>query len=529
MHSSLIPSKKNTTLKTALSTSRRLKFWKWNTEDGIRLVFKSSALVTIIILGLITLFLFREGVGFFPEYRRELELYRRSGQEAVEVIRQQSLAHSDLGKLLNGVSQKEKEASSLTGQVKNLNSYIAQFRNIAVPLNIFLSELTEKVTTAKEQYRLGQDALKQKSLLQKSGNQSEADQIIVNDPDFNRNAQALKISLLKYREINQTLAKDINRLIAQAPTWQAPEAIKLWNEFREKIIVYLGELPRRERKLEEWDFDRPVPLSQAVVAFFTGKEWVTQSFWNDFYGVLPLLIGSLLISFLALFLAIPLGIGSAIYVSQVASKKEQKWVKPSIEFISAIPSVVLGFFGIFVLGEGIRWLTHQEFLAWVPFFPIQERVNIFTAGSLLALMAVPTIFTLAEDALNNVPRSYQEASFALGATPLQTIVKIIVPTALSGMTAAILLGFGRVIGETMIVLLVAGNRIAIPDFTKGLGVFFQPTHTMTGIIAQEMGEVTPGSVLYRALFMVGILLFLISFTVNYLAQRLVKRFKISVS
>ena len=529
MHSSLNSSKKNTTLKTALSTSRRLKFWKWNAEDGIRLLFQSNALVALVILGLITLFLFREGIGFFPEYRRELELYRRSGQEAVEVIRQQSLAHSALGKLLNEVGKKEKQVSKHSVDSKSLNEYVVKFRAIASPLNVFLSELTEKVTGVKEQYRLAQDAKKQKTLLQNSGNQSEAAQIIIHEPNLNHNARELKMFLSKYREINQALTEEINQFIVQAPAWQSPETIKLWNEFREKIIVYLGEFPRRERQLEEWDFNRSVSLTQVILVFFTGKEWVTQSFWNDFYGILPLFIGSLLISFLALFLAIPFGIGSAIYVSQVASKKEQKWIKPSIEFISAIPSVVLGFFGIFVLGEGIRWLTHQEFLAWVPFFPIQERVNIFTAGSLLALMAVPTIFTLAEDALNNVPRSYQEASFALGANPLQTIVKIIVPTALSGMTAAILLGFGRVIGETMVVLLVAGNRIAIPDFTEGLGVFFQPTHTMTGIIAQEMGEVTPGSLLYRALFMVGILLFLISFTVNYLAQRLVKRFKISVS
>jgi phosphate transport system permease protein len=141
---------------------------------------------------------------------------------------------------------------------------------------------------------------------------------------------------------------------------------------------------------------------------------------------------------------------------------------------------------------------------------------------------VPTIFTLAEDALNNVPRAYKEASLALGATRLQTVVRIIVPASLSGIVAAILLGLGRVIGETMVVLLCAGNRIAIPDFSAGLAVFTQPVHTMTGIIAQEMGEVVRGSIHYRALFMVGLVLFLLSLLINFLAQKIVRRYRLSI-
>ena len=148
-------------------------------------------------------------------------------------------------------------------------------------------------------------------------------------------------------------------------------------------------------------------------------------------------------------------------------------------------------------------------------------------GALAA--AIPTIFTLAEDALNSVPRAYREGSLAVGATRLQTVLKIIVPTALSGIISAILLGFGRVIGETMVVLLCAGNRIDIPDFTQNLGAFFQPVHTMTGIIAQEMGEVVRGSLHYRALFLVGITLFFISLTVNFMAQRIVRRYKLPIT
>jgi phosphate transport system permease protein len=157
---------------------------------------------------------------------------------------------------------------------------------------------------------------------------------------------------------------------------------------------------------------------------------------------------------------------------------------------------------------------------------MNERLTALTAGVLLGLMAVPTIFSLAEDAINNVPRAIREASLALGATRLQTILRIIVPAALSGILAAVLLGLGRVIGETMVVLLCAGNRIEIPDLSAGLGIFLQPVHTMTGIIAQEMGEVVRGSIHYRALFMVGCVLFLLSLVINFSAQRIVLRYKL---
>jgi phosphate transport system permease protein len=140
-------------------------------------------------------------------------------------------------------------------------------------------------------------------------------------------------------------------------------------------------------------------------------------------------------------------------------------------------------------------------------------------------MAVPTIFTLTEDALNNVPQAFTENSLAMGATKLQTVFRVVVPTSLSGIIAAVLLGFGRIIGETMVVLLVAGNKIKIPDFTEGLGVVTQPAHTMTGIIAQELGEVDSGSLHWRALFMVGMVLFVISLLVNFTAQKVLKKFQ----
>ncbi|MCB1236910.1 MAG: phosphate ABC transporter permease subunit PstC [Verrucomicrobiae bacterium] len=313
-------------------------------------------------------------------------------------------------------------------------------------------------------------------------------------------------------------------------------------------------LTRVEKTLPKWRHDKPVSRTRGVLMFFAGRDWVTNSSWHDFYGLLPLLTGSFLISVLALVVAVPFSVASAIYVNQLAGRREQNLIKPAIEFIQAIPSIVLGFFGILVLGSFLReWSQGQlhvsphgfvgslpvireiftgicGFLNWVaqyvPGFPMSERLTMLNAGLLLAFMTVPTIFTLAEDALNNVPHSFTEASFALGASKLQTILRVVVPSSLSGIVAAVLLGFGRIIGETMVVLLVAGNKIQIPDFRAGLGVFAQPAHSMTGIIAQELGEVDQGSIHWRALFLVGMVLFTISLVTNFIAQRILAKYHV---
>src|SRR5262249_18226688 len=306
---------------------------------------------------------------------------------------------------------------------------------------------------------------------------------------------------------------------------KARQAFENW---KNKTRNYVQNFSAVTQKLRAWNPDEPLPAYRSITSFLFGVNWITASFWQDWYGIIPLLVGSIMVSAVSLLIAVPLGVCSAIYVSEVAAKGEKAVIKPYIEFISAIPSVVLGFFGIAVVGQAIRTLSQMSFMKWVPFFPISERLNVFTAGALLALMAVPTIFTLAEDALRNVPRGFKEASYALGANRLQTIARVLVPASLSGIISAVLLGLGRVIGETMVVLLCAGNRIAIPDFTQGLGAFFQPVHTMTGIIAQDMGEVVRGSIHYRALFMVGLVLFALTLGINYLAQRLVARYRMSI-
>jgi phosphate transport system permease protein len=332
----------------------------------------------------------------------------------------------------------------------------------------------------------------------------------------------------KFAQIAESMKAQISQLLAAPPPLTNAKARKAFASWKAEVEVYVKELPTVTEKLRAWDPNKPVPAYRAITSFLFGTQWITASFWQDWYGIIPLFVGSLMVSIVALLISVPLGVFGAIYVSEVASPIEKSLIKPYIEFISAIPSVVLGFFGIAVLGETIRAISRASFMSWVPFFPISERLNVFTAGSLLALMAVPTIFTLAEDALRNVPRGFKEASYALGANQLQTIMRVLVPAALSGIVSAVLLGLGRVIGETMVVLLCAGNRIAIPDFTQGLGAFFQPVHTMTGIIAQEMGEVVRGSIHYRALFMVGLVLCAITLAINYGAQKLVMRYRMSI-
>lgn len=326
----------------------------------------------------------------------------------------------------------------------------------------------------------------------------------------------------KLREYTVALEAAFEQMPDQSTT---AEAAALVTQVRKAIPQHIHEIKEAAASLQSWKWDAPVAYFRALTAFFFGTEWLTNSSWQDFFGFVPLLTGSVVIALIAVLIATPVSVVAAIYTNQFASEREKELIKPVIEFIQAIPSVVLGFIGISLLGNLIKDVSEVSWLQWIPGFPIQERLNMFNAGCLLAFMAVPTMFSLSEDALNNVPRAYIDASDALGATKLQTVFRVIVPAGISGILSAILLGLGRVIGETMVVLLVAGNRIAIPDFSAGPGVIFQPAHTLTGIIAQELGEVSRGSAHWQALFMVGIVLFAISLLVNWCARAVARRFE----
>ena len=398
-------------------------------------------------------------------------------------------------------------------------------------------ELIKVTTTIKEEAVADMSsAARKKALLEGSVNaptaedrarlkaQAEAITIRKEFP-YGERIKALEGSREKHKAAVASMEAGMKEGIALLPTeFDSSGAGELVGRIRDKTPELIEYLDESLAESADWRYDEPVGWVKSVTMFFFGKDWVTNSSFHDFYGLLPLFTGSLLISFIALIVAIPFSLGAAIYVNRLATPGQQHFIKPVIELIGAIPSVVLGFFGIIVLGEALRELSQVPWLSWVPGFPMQERLNILNAGLLLALMAVPTIFTLCEDALNNVPASFSEASLALGGSKFQTVMRVVVPTAMSGILAAILLGFGRVIGETMVVLLVAGNQIAIPDFGLGVGVITQPAHTMTGIIAQEMGEVTADTIHYRALFSVGLVLFTISLLINITARRIIRSF-----
>ena len=240
---------------------------------------------------------------------------------------------------------------------------------------------------------------------------------------------------------------------------------------------------------------------------FSGR-WMPVSFQKESFGLLPLITGSLLVTALATILTIPFGIGAAVYISELARPIEREFLKPFIEILAGIPSVVIGFFGLVVLVPLIK-----------SSFGLSTGLTALAGAVLLALMAIPTVVSISEDAIRSVPASYKAASLALGASKMQTIWKVTVPAALPGIVAAIMLGIGRVIGETMAVMMVTGNAAVITASP------FDSVRTMTATIAAEMGEVAFGSIHYRALFCVGIVLLLATFGLNIIAQKFLKKYR----
>ena len=625
------------------SSGHRFQRRGFSFERAIRFFFASNAGLTIFILLLIIVFLLREGLGFFPGYRRELEVYRIAGLEFVDISRKNLSAHEQVTSLLNRAYQAEingkclaelrrsQEASALynsfseqvgptrdlilnnpaatTGGddgmlavlranyeaqrtkalakllatprlsaaereelidslrtrpaeatdepplVAKLNAAFADarqshaeplqkfreaidnFESAGMDLGSLVMEMTESVTATKEAIQTA-DILEKdrKTLLAAAANAkdpvererliADAEAALAEKPDVEGPMALLMEKKPDGVKVHEQLAVSVESVLPSLPgNLSQANALRYLKAATAAWPVLISDIKATPAKIQSWTHTDPVPLSAAFISFLTGKSWVTGGEWQDFYGIIPLAVGSLMIAIVALTIAIPVGIGAAIYVNQFAAPREQALVKPVIEFIQAIPSVVLGFLGIMVFGTILREISTFDSLSWVPGFPIDERLNIFTAGCLLALMSVPTIFSLAEDALNNVPSAYAEASEALGASRLQTAFRVMVPAAFSGILAAVLLGLGRVIGETMVVLLVAGNRIKIPDFSEGIGAFFQPSHTLTGIIAQELGEVPLGSVHYRALFVIGITLFVVVLGINATAHHFLTRTK----
>lgn len=244
--------------------------------------------------------------------------------------------------------------------------------------------------------------------------------------------------------------------------------------------------------------------------FVFGRLWYPTYDPPDF-GILPLIVASVVVTMGAMLVCVPLGIGSALYLHELAGKRQRDILKPAIEMLAGIPSIVYGFFGMVIIAPFIQKLLN-----------LPVGLCAFTGSLVLGIMATPTVCSIAEDALSYVPRSFREASLALGANRWQTLTKVTMPAAGSGISTAIILGMSRAVGETMTVLMVTGGAAVIPRS------FFDPVRPMTSNIAAEMGEAVIGSPHYSALFAIGILLFLITMGFNVAAEMISRRFRLKL-
>ncbi len=242
-----------------------------------------------------------------------------------------------------------------------------------------------------------------------------------------------------------------------------------------------------------------------LVEFLTSSDWQPTSDVRARYGVLALLIGSVSVAVLAMAMAVPLGLGAAVYISEFSRGRVKETLKITIELLAAIPSIVWGFIAYMVLGPLLIQLSGA---------PV--GVNLLNGALVLALMSVPIIVSVGEDALKAVPDGYREAALALGASRWEIIVRVLFPAAKNGLLAAVLLGMGRAIGETMAVLMATGHAVLIPTS------LFDPIRTLTATIASELGEAVKGGDHYRVLFVIGLVLFAVTFVVNMTADLVVK-------
>ena len=284
----------------------------------------------------------------------------------------------------------------------------------------------------------------------------------------------------------------------------------------ELLPAKLGEIISKEENILAFLPTQYAPQGAAVKAltakniqpkdYFLGKEWLPTATPVPLFGVLPLVLGTLLVSIVALLIALPLGLGVAIYLSELASDRQRRLLKPVIELLAGIPSVVYGFFGLVVLVPIVQKALN---------LPVGETA--FTGSLLLAIMALPTIISVAEDALRNTPRAMREASLALGATQWQTIYRVVIPYAKSGISAAVVLGIGRAIGETMAVMMVTGNAAVMPHS------LMESVRTIPATIAAELGEAPAGGAHYQALFLLGCILFVFTMIISISAEIISKK------
>ncbi len=251
----------------------------------------------------------------------------------------------------------------------------------------------------------------------------------------------------------------------------------------------------------------PIFKVVSVKDFIFGSYWYPTSDPPDF-GIFPLIIGSVVVTILSAVVSIPLGVMSAVYLAEIARVKIREIVKPIVELLAALPSVVIGFFGMVIVAPFLQNVLDSP-----------TGLNIFNASLMLAFMSVPTICSISEDAIYSVPTNLKEASLALGATHLETIVRVVLPASISGISTAIILGMSRAIGETMVVLMVAGGAAMVP------ASIFDPARPMPASIAAEMAEAPFRGDHYYALFATGIVLFVFVFIFNIIAEHIAHKYR----
>lgn len=256
-------------------------------------------------------------------------------------------------------------------------------------------------------------------------------------------------------------------------------------------------------------FAEGVPIFSKITVpdFIFGKYWYPTSDPPDF-GIFPLIVGSLAVTFISAVISIPLGVMTAIYLAEITSARLREWVKPVVELLAALPSVVIGFFGMVVVAPFLQNV-----------FGIATGLNLFNASLMLAFMSIPTICSISEDAIYSVPGNLKEASMALGATHWETIIRVILPASISGISTAVILGMSRAIGETMVVLMVAGGAAMVP------GSLFDPVRPLPASIAAEMAEAPFRGEHYHALFATGVVLFVFTFLFNMVADHIAHKYR----
>jgi phosphate transport system permease protein len=296
----------------------------------------------------------------------------------------------------------------------------------------------------------------------------------------------LGLTETQFRDLDAEAKRELMALKAEGAENAGKDPDRALNTLQWRYLL----LPHR------WSgYDRPEYIWQPVSAVHK-------------YNIIPLLIGSLKTTLVALLFAVPVSLAAALYVSQLASPSHREWLKPAIEMLSGIPSVVLGFFALLVMAGFLQGV-----------FGYESRLNAFVAGVALGVALIPVVFSIAEDALTSVPRTYTQGALALGSTPWQAAWKVVLPAATPGVFAAVVLGFGRAIGETMIVLMASGNASIVS------GSLFDSTRTITATIAAELAETVFGEHHYRMLFLLGALLFAVTFVSNMVAARIMEGLK----